>query len=123
MPARLSLYVILFLGLVLASPAFAQGQAPQRTATTTTSAPVFASPNADRTPLRVAREGSVVLLLEVNGDWCLVEFQDPEYGRRSGYVQTRLVRIQGDALGTNESGRQTGASSSNSQNREQRGDV
>jgi hypothetical protein len=123
MAVRLRLNVILSLVLVLASTAFAQGQDTQRTATTTTNASVFASPNADQTPLRVAREGSILLLLEINGDWCRVEFQDPDYGRRIGYVQTRMVRIQGDAIGTNQPGRQTRVSSTNRQDREQRGDV
>ena len=93
MMARLRLCVFLFLGVVLAWPALAVGQATQRTATTTTNAPVYANPNADQSPLRVAREGSTLALLEVNGDWCHIEFQDPELGRRSGYVRTKDVRI------------------------------
>jgi Outer membrane protein beta-barrel domain len=65
----------------------------ERTATVTMAAPVFLEPNTNREPLRVAREGSILVLDEVNGDWCRVQFQDPEYGRRTGFIQTRFVRI------------------------------
>lgn len=68
-----------------------------RTATITATAPVFASPNASQQPLRVAREGSVLILIDTNPEWTQVEFQDPEFGRRVGYVQTKNVRISGAA--------------------------
>jgi hypothetical protein len=34
-----------------------------------------------------------VLLINTNAEWTQVEFQDPEFGRRVGYVQTKYVRI------------------------------
>jgi hypothetical protein len=34
-----------------------------------------------------------VLLINTNAEWTQVEFQDPEFGRRLGYVQTKYVRI------------------------------
>src|SRR5262245_32877987 len=61
----------LFVGLHSAS-----AQSAQRTATTTATAPVFGSPNANQTPLRVARAGSVLLLINTNAEWTQVEFQD-----------------------------------------------
>ena len=77
----------------LSVPSKADAQTPERTATTNTTAPVFASQNENQEPLRVAREGSVLVLLEQLGDWCRVEFQDPEFGGRVGYVQRKFVRI------------------------------
>ena len=41
----------------------------------------------------MAKEGSVLLLNNTNAEWTQVEFQDPEFGRRVGYVQTKYVRI------------------------------
>ena len=74
-------------------PHTASAQSAPRTATITATAPVFGSPNANQAPLRVAREGSVLLLIDTNAEWTQVEFQDPEFGRRVGYVQTKYVRI------------------------------
>lgn len=87
---RLSL-VSLLLAFCVAVPTFAQSTL--RTATTTVAAPVFLTANENQTPLRVAKEGSVLLLLDLTGDWCHVEFQDPDFGRRVGYIQTKYVRL------------------------------
>jgi hypothetical protein len=90
---------ILIVALLLPSPMVsAAGQTKQETATTTIATPIFASPDASQAPIRVAKEGSVVLLLEVAGEWCHIEFQDPQYGRRSGYVQTQSVRLDQRSL-------------------------
>jgi hypothetical protein len=75
-------------------PAVVRAQDNEPTATTTENAPVFASANDRQQPLRVARQGSVLLLLEEQGDWCRVEYQDPELGLRTGYVQRKFVRIE-----------------------------
>ena len=74
-------------------PQAAFAQSTPRTATITATAPVFGSPNANQTPLRLAKEGSVLLLVTTDAEWTQVEFQDPEFGRRVGYVQTKYVRI------------------------------
>ena len=37
----------------------------------------------------------VLLLIDTNAEWTQVEFQDPELGRRVGYVETKYVRIDG----------------------------
>ena len=58
-----------------------------------TSAPIFVVPDASREPLRMAKEGSALRLLEQEGGWCKVEFEDPQYGRRIGYVEARFVRV------------------------------
>jgi len=78
--------------LLIASTA-AGAQTQEATATTTATTPVFASADDTQIPLRVARENSVLRLLEVSGDWCRIEFQDPDLGRRVGFVRTRQVRI------------------------------
>jgi hypothetical protein len=63
------------------------------TITVTVAAPIFLTPNEQLAPLRVAKEGSLLRLIEQEGDWCNIEFQDPEYGRRSGYIRSKFVHI------------------------------
>jgi hypothetical protein len=82
---------LLSLGILIAAPAVAQTNG--QTVTLTADAPVFVSPNANQTPLRVGKAGSVLRLIELNGDWCQVEFEDPQFGRRVGYVRRQFVRI------------------------------
>jgi hypothetical protein len=91
MRSRIAVFLLVVFGLVVPSLVGAQDNEP--TATTTQNAPVFASTNDREEPLRIAQEGSVLLLLEEEGEWCRVEYQDPELGRRVGYVQRRLLRI------------------------------
>jgi hypothetical protein len=85
------MFLLLVSGLLV--PAFARAQGSEPTATTTENAPVFASASGQQEPLRIARQGSVLLLLDAQGEWCRVEYQDPELGRRTGYVQRKFVRI------------------------------
>lgn len=74
-------------------PHTALAQSVPRTATITAMAPVFGSANPYQHPLRVAKAGSVLLVKDTNAEWTQVEFQDPEFGRRVGYVQTKYVQI------------------------------
>jgi len=62
-------------------------------ATVLEDAPIHLLPDASRTPLRTAKEGTVLRVLEVTGDWVRVEFQDPQFGLRAGYIQARFVRM------------------------------
>jgi hypothetical protein len=55
------------------------------------SAPIFVSPDAGLTPLRVAKEGSALNVIATEGNWYRVEFQDPQFGRRVGYLEKRHV--------------------------------
>jgi hypothetical protein len=64
----------------------------------TESAPIVLTPEPNRTPLRVAARGSVLMLLKEDGDWCQVQFQDPDLGLRTGWVQRRFVQVQPEAL-------------------------
>jgi hypothetical protein len=56
-------------------------------------APVFVLPDATRQPLRVAKEGSVLRLLNEDSEWCNVDFDDPQFGRRVGYIQKQYVVV------------------------------
>jgi len=78
--------------LVLASPVAAQEPAP--TAVAVEQAPVYVAPDVSRTPLRVAAQGTVFKVLAEDGEWTRVQFQDPQWGPRTGYVQTRALRFQ-----------------------------
>jgi hypothetical protein len=66
--------------------------------TVTAIAPIFLTPDANRTPLRTAAINTTLRVLENNGEWLKVEFQDPQYGRRMGHVQSKNVRLSESAL-------------------------
>ena len=67
------------------------------TAVVTQSAPIFLAPDATRQPLRVAREGSRLRVIEQGNGWFTVQFQDPQFGLRTGYVESRYVRVEPSA--------------------------
>ena len=77
-----------FAGPVVNAQRVSSGQAR-----VTVAAPIFLYPDPNRTPLRVADAGLAVVILKTEGDWYLVEFQDPEYGRRQGYIERRFVEV------------------------------
>ena len=83
LPAALTL-------LLAAAPAFAQGAA---TAVATGHAPVYVVPDTTRTPLRTAAQGTVFTVVAEEGEWTRVQFKDPQWGVRVGYVETRLLRF------------------------------
>ncbi len=55
-------------------------------------APIMLLPDANRVPLRVAAKGSSLTLLKDEGEWLQVQFQDPQFGLRIGYVQAKFAR-------------------------------
>jgi hypothetical protein len=61
-------------------------------ATVISTAPIFLEPGA-QTPLRVAKAGTALKVLQEEGEWVEVEFNDPQFGRRVGWVQKKLVQI------------------------------
>lgn len=81
---------ITFTLLLAAASAFAQSSA---TAVATSHAPVYISPEPSRTPLRTAVHGTVFTVVAEEGDWTKVQFMDPQWGLRVGYVETRLLRF------------------------------
>src|SRR5215510_6722282 len=79
----------------------------ERHAVVTTYAPIFPLPDAGREPLRVAAAGSILNFLKEENGWTQVEFQDPQFGLRTGWIQTRFVRVEAanaGSVGANPSG-------------------
>ena len=60
---------------------------------TADSAPVLLSPDPNRQPLRVFVKGATVSVVATEGTWLRVEFDDSNLGRRTGYVESRLVEV------------------------------
>src|SRR5262245_21590645 len=59
----------------------------------TNAAPIFLLPDNTRTPLRVASVGSRLGLIKAEGDWFNIEFRDPQYGERVGYIERKFARL------------------------------
>jgi hypothetical protein len=78
-------------GLV-ATVVFAQTGAG-RTATVTLNTPVYIGAEVSDVPLRVLAPGTILKVKEQQGQWVLVEFEDAQFGRRVGWVQTKLIEI------------------------------
>lgn len=76
--------------LFLAGPAHAQSG---NTATATANTPVYIAPDTSRTPLRVAAQGTVFTVVSEEGEWTKVQFKDPQWGVRVGYVATSSLRF------------------------------
>jgi uncharacterized protein YraI len=74
--------------------------AAQSTATVSTNAPIYITktPAANLAPLRVAAVGTVLRVVGQEGDWLQVQFEDPQWGRRTGWVQKRHVSVSDPAL-------------------------
>jgi len=82
--------------LVGVGRAAAQAPAP-RDVVVAADAPIYleASTTA-RQPLVLAKEGSVLHLIDLSTpNWYHVEFQDPQYGRRIGFIEQRYARLPG----------------------------
>jgi hypothetical protein len=88
--------VLMILGVLLA-PALTL-YAQDRTAIVSDTAPIYVLPDANRTPLRTAAANTALRVTGEESGWLKVEFQDPQFGIRTGYVETRLVRIRDTAL-------------------------
>lgn len=82
-----------FLALVLLGLA-ADGSAQARDrAVVIEEAPILLSPDGERTPLRRASKGTDLVLIVDEGKWLKIEFQDPQFGVRTGYIESRWVTI------------------------------
>jgi hypothetical protein len=64
------------------------------TATVTTNAPIYIGPAVSPTPLRVAAPGTVLRVKGQEGEWLQVQFQDPQWGERTGWVRSEFVTIR-----------------------------
>ena len=78
--------------LMAGRPAAAQVSS-QTLVEVTVAAPIFVLPDAKRQPLRVIRAGSTLRLVEQSVEWTYVQFSDPDYERRFGYIQTKFVHV------------------------------
>jgi hypothetical protein len=67
--------------------------AQETTARVIANAPIYIHPKVLPTPLRVIATGTRLKVVKVEGDWARVEFHDPSFGQRVGWVQRRLVKI------------------------------
>jgi len=56
-------------------------------------APIHLYPDAKTTPLRTAAVNTSLVVIEDAGEWLRVEFEDPVFGSRQGYVQKIRVRV------------------------------
>jgi opacity protein-like surface antigen len=63
-------------------------------ATIITATPAYLYPDPRRTPLRILEAGTAVRILEETGDWFRIEFSDPRFGRRIGYVARKDVQVR-----------------------------
>lgn len=81
--------------VVLTPSAFAQAG---DTAVAAVNTPVFVAPDAAKTPLRVASAGTSFVVIAEQGDWTQVQFEDPQWGRRVGFVATKDLRFRRSAL-------------------------
>ena len=71
----------------------AERASPLTRATVTTAAPIFIVPDSARQPLRVAATGTTLNVLKEDGDWTQVQFADPQWGPRTGWIEAKFIRI------------------------------
>jgi uncharacterized protein YraI len=72
--------------------------AAQQFATVTTNAPIYASARETPTPLRVAAVGTRLRVVSREGDWVEVEYNDPQLGRRMGWVLLHYISLSSQDL-------------------------
>ena len=65
----------------------------QQFATVTTNAPIYAAPEETPTPLRVAAVGTRLRVLSTQEYWVQVEYNDPQLGRRTGWVMRHYISL------------------------------
>ena len=96
---RNALVCLLALGALLvpgARDGHCQPETRRLTAVTATSAPVFVLPDNTRTPLRMLPPGTRVRVLrDTGGNWLRIEFPDPRWGPRVGYIERKNIDMSG----------------------------
>lgn len=93
-PAVICLAVAI--ALIAGLPSMAQSQTLS-TGVLTSNAPVFLLPDATRVPLETLVKGTTVRILQRQGDWYRIEFRDPRFGERTGYVRAENITVQPSA--------------------------
>jgi hypothetical protein len=89
---------ILAFGVTLLSvPAISSGQS---NATINQNAPIYESniPAANLAPIYIAPEGTPITVIGQGGQWWQIEFDDPKWGRRKGWVHKGHVTITDPSL-------------------------
>jgi hypothetical protein len=86
-------HTLIALALVLTGTAGASAQ-DSATAVAVANTPIYIAPDASRTPLRVAAQGTVFTVVAEEGEWTRVQFKDPQWGVRVGYVATSMLRVR-----------------------------
>ena len=71
----------------------AQNVAEWPSATVTANAAIYIAAAVSPTPLRVAAPGTVLRVVGEQGEWLQVEFNDPQWGLRTGWIQRANVRL------------------------------
>jgi hypothetical protein len=84
------------LGIFLLTLGIPVGRAQAPHVVVAEAAPIFVRPNppAGLQPLRVAAIGTVLETQGEEAGWYQVAFQDPQFGRRVGYIEKRFVKVQ-----------------------------
>jgi hypothetical protein len=88
---RVSL-IVLAAAVLFVPAAAAQPQGAPTKAVVVEEASIYLMPDATRAPLRVARPGMKLEVLETEDNWNHVRFQDLQYGLRTGYIEAKFVR-------------------------------
>lgn len=82
----------------LIQPAWAQAPAAaparsQQRATVTVASPIYLLPDTERQPLRTLPAGTSLVVLRTQGDWLQVTFDDSQFGRRTGWIEQKFVKV------------------------------
>lgn len=72
--------------------------AQETTAIVIEPAPIYLTPDASRTPLRTLAVNTPLRVIDEKGEWLQVEFRDPQFGARTGYLARNKVRIRSAQL-------------------------
>ena len=67
--------------------------AQERLAVLTTAAPIYLIPDVTRIPLRTLEAREYLRIRKHLGEWLAVDFEDLQFGLRTGYIETRFVRL------------------------------
>jgi hypothetical protein len=99
---RVQLGLFIFLWFPVLSLAQTPPASPDQrmTATVTVNAPIYVSapPRPGLGPLRTAAIGTLLTVLGEQDGWWQVQFNDPQYGLRVGWVQKQFVRVEDPSL-------------------------
>ena len=85
----------LLMALLATTPAFAQiPVSGGDQAVVAADAPIYLYPDPSRTPLRTVPAGTALVIRDRKGDWLQVTFEDARLGARTGWLESRFVRIR-----------------------------